>query len=234
MTADSSSRHHVVRVASYNIRALKDDRSALVHLIRQIAPDVLLLQEVPRHPVSGHRIANFADEVGLTWFGGARFRMSTTLMTSLRLDVLEAHHGRLPVQRFDEPRGYGTATVRLPGHRPLVATSVHLSLRPKDRLAQGKLLADMGAGPGPTVLGGDLNEEPNGAVWGSLRRTMVEMSADTSTYSARDPHKRIDGIFASGGVTGTTPDLGLDPVELAAATDHLPVVVDLDVTSLAE
>lgn len=233
MSADSARRHHVIRVASYNVRALKDDRSALVRVIRRIAPDVLLLQEVPRHPVSGHRIANFADEVGLTWFGGARFRMSTTLMTSLRLDVLEAHHDRLPVQPFDEPRGYGTATVRLPGHRPLVVTSVHLSLRPKDRLAQGKLLAARAAGHEPTVVGGDLNEEPSGRVWRVLRRVMPEASSDTPTYSARDPHKRIDGVFASSGLTGSTPDLGIDPAELAAATDHLPVVVDLDISALS-
>ena len=226
---------HVIRVASYNVRALKDDRAALVEVIRAIAPDVLLVQEVPRHPVSGHRIATFADEVGLTWFGGKRFRMSTTLMTSLRLDVMDASHGRLPVRRFDEPRGFGMATVRLPGHRPLVAASAHLSLRTADRLPEAKtLLAAAGVSGSPIVVGGDLNEEPSGATWRYLAHELREVSADRPTYSAQQPHKRIDGIFASAGLAGSTPELGLSVTRLAAATDHLPVVVDLDVSALVD
>lgn len=225
---------HVIRVASYNVRALKDGRSDLVEVIRAIAPDVLLLQEVPRHPVSGHRIATFADDVGLTWFGGRRFRMSTTLMTSLRLDVLAACHGPLPVRRFDEPRGFGMATVRLPGHRPLVAASAHLSLRGADRLPEAKALLGAAAAQGhPVVLGGDLNEEPTGRTWRYFADELREVSADGPTYSAQQPHKRIDGIFASAELSAVTPELGLDPAQLAAATDHLPIVVDLDVSSLA-
>lgn len=225
---------HCVRVASYNVRALKDGRAELVDVIRAIAPDILLLQEVPRHPVSGHRIATFADEVGLTWFGGKRYRMSTTLMTSLRLDVLDACHGRLPVRTFDEPRGFGMATVRLPGHRPLVAASAHLSLRGTDRLPEAKvLLAAAGAPDLPMVLGGDLNEEPSGQTWRYLARELHEVSADRPTYSAQQPHKRIDGIFASAGLAATTPELALGAERLAAATDHLPVIVDLDVSALS-
>lgn len=226
-------REHRLRVASYNVRAGKDDRAALVEVIRTIAPDVLLLQEVPRHPISGHRIANFADAVGLTWFGGARHRMSTTLMTSLRLDVLAAHHGRLPGRRFDEPRGYALATVRLPGHRPVHAASVHLSLRASDRVRQAQAVLGAVAAQPPLVLGGDLNEEPSGPVWRCLTEQLVKVSADVPTYSAREPHKQIDAIFASAGLPGTLPALELDGSLLAAATDHLPVVVDLDVSSLA-
>lgn len=236
MSADLANHRdaHVIRVASYNVRALKDDRAALVEVIRAIAADVLLLQEVPRHPVSGHRIAAFADEVGLTWFGGRRFRMSTTLMTSLRLDVLDAHHGRLPVRRFDEPRGFGMATVRLPAHRPLVVSGVHLSLRPADRLPEAKaLLAAAGTPLPPMVVGGDLNEGPSGSTWRLLARVLHEVSADRPTYSAQQPHKRIDGIFASAEFAGSTPELNLGADRLAAATDHLPVVVDLDVSALA-
>lgn len=225
---------HRVRIASYNVRGLKDDRSALVEVIRAIAPDVLLLQEVPRHPVSGHRIADFADDLGLTWFGGKRFRMSTTLMTSLRLDVLDAHHGSLPVHRFDEPRGYGMATLRLPGHRPFVACSVHLSLREADRLPEVEaLLGSAGPQLPPAVLGGDLNEEPSGSAWRRLARQLCEVSGETPTYSAQDPHKRIDAIFASPELPAVIPELGLSETLLSVATDHLPVVVDLDVSALS-
>jgi len=220
-------------VASYNVRGLQDDRAALVRVIRTIAPDVLLLQEVPRHPVSGHRIAGFADDVGLTWFGGKRYRMSTTVMTSLRLDVLDAHHGPLPVRRFDEPRGFGMATVRLPGHRPLVACSVHLSLRATDRLPEVRTLLGEVDPHLPRVVGGDLNEEPSGPAWRHLAGELPEVSPPAPTFSARDPHKQIDGIFATEGLRGVIPELDLDRQLLAVATDHLPVIVDLDVSPLA-
>ncbi|RNI24412.1 endonuclease/exonuclease/phosphatase family protein [Flexivirga caeni] len=224
---------HRVRIASYNVRGLKDDHAAVVDVIRAIAPDVLLLQEVPRHPLSGHRIANFADELGLTWFGGARFRMSTTLMTDLRLDVLDARHGKLPTRRFDEPRGFGMATVRLPGHRPFVACSVHLSLRETDRMPETEaVLAAIGSAD--AVVGGDLNEEATGTAWRRLAGRLPEVSERAPSYSAANPHKQIDVVFASSGLTGQTPRLDLEPALLAAATDHLPVVVDLDVSSLAE
>lgn len=228
------SQEHRIRVASYNVRGLKDDRAALVQIIRTIAPDVLLLQEVPRHPVSGHRIANLAADVGLTWFGGRRYRMSTTLMTDLRMDVLEAHHGPLPVRRFDEPRGFGMATVRLPGHRPIVACSMHLSLRTADRLPEVKTVLDVAGARLPMVAGGDLNEEPSGRAWRHLASALPQVSASAPTFSAQDPHKQIDGIFATGTLHGVIPELDLDPVLLAAATDHLPVVVDLDLSSLTE
>lgn len=222
-----------MRVTSYNIRALKQDRARVVEVVRALRPDLLLLQEAPRHPVSGHRLAALADDVGLTWFGGRRFRMSTTLMTSLRLDVLDATHGRLPVHRYDEPRGYAMATVRLPGHRAFRAVSVHLPLRKDERLPHVRRLLDLTGGQ-PAVLGGDLNEEPTGAAWRHLAASLPEVSPAAPTYSAQDPHKQIDAIFASPQLTGTRPEVSVSPQWLAEASDHLPVTVDLDVTELRD
>lgn len=225
---------HVLRVASYNLRIFKDDRAALTRVIRSIDADVLLLQEVPRHPLSGHRLAGFADELGLTWFGGARGRMSTTLMTSLRVDLLEAHHATLPVRTFDEPRGYAMATVRLPGHGSVVVASVHLPLRGSERLPHVRAIRAAATATGrPVVLGGDLNEEPGAAAWTDLSSELPQVSESAPTYPAGTPHKQIDAIFASPQITGRTPVLDLDEAELAKASDHRPVVVDLDLHTLA-
>ncbi|MGW5694584.1 endonuclease/exonuclease/phosphatase family protein, partial [Streptomyces asiaticus] len=38
----------VVRVLSYNIRSMRDDREALARVIRACAPDVVCVQEAPR------------------------------------------------------------------------------------------------------------------------------------------------------------------------------------------
>ena len=67
----------LLRVATYNLRGLKDDRHAAARVVRAMAPDVLLLQEVPRYPGSSYAISSFArvsvaersGSAGSTWSG---------------------------------------------------------------------------------------------------------------------------------------------------------------------
>ena len=226
---------HTVRVAAYNVRAFKDDRDALVEVVRQIDPDVLLLQEAPRHPGSGHRVAAFAERVGLTWADGRRGRMSTTLLSSLRLDLLSCEHRNLPVGRREEPRGYAVAQLRLPGHRAFTAVSVHLSLRAAQRGPHVQQLLDNIddiAAPA-AVLGGDLNETYGEGAWRDLGVRMREVTGDPLTSPSGTPGKTIDGLLVSGPLGARVPQLDLDPVLLRSATDHRPVWVDLDLTALA-
>ncbi|NYJ75039.1 endonuclease/exonuclease/phosphatase family protein [Allobranchiibius huperziae] len=227
---------HTVRVASYNVRAFKDDREALVEVVRRIDPDVLLLQEAPRHPGSGHRVAAFAEQVGLTWADGRRGRMSTTLLSSLRLDLLSCEHRNLPVGRREEPRGYAVARLRLPGHLPFTAVSVHLSLRSAQRGPHvQQILRDIDAiGAAAAVLGGDLNETYGEGAWRDLAVRMREVTGDVLTSPSGTPGKTIDGLLISGPVGATVPRLDLDPLQLRMATDHRPVYVDMDLTALAE
>lgn len=225
---------HSIRIATYNVRGFKDNHAALLRVIRAIAPDVLLLQEVPRHPFSGHRVAQFAADTGLTWSAGKRFRMSTTLLTGLRLNLLDAHHVALPVRPRDEPRGYALATVALPGHSPILVASLHMSLRADDRKAAVPLvLQDVHARGLPAVIGGDLNEPPGHEVWNRLAAALPLASADGFTFPSDAPAKRIDAIFASAGLPVSRPDVAWDQADLPRATDHLPLVVDVDLASLA-
>lgn len=225
---------HTVRVASYNVRAFKDDKDALVEVVRRIDPDVLLVQEAPRHPGSGHRVASFADRVGLTWADGRRGRMSTTLLSSLRLDLLSCEHRNLPVGRREEPRGYAVAQLRLPGHRPFAAVSVHLSLRAAQRGPHAEQILrgidDFGASA--AVLGGDLNDTYGEGAWRDLGARMREVTGDPLTSPSGTPGKTIDGLLVSGPLGASVPRLDLDPLLLRAATDHRPVYVDLNLTAL--
>lgn len=226
----------VVRVVSYNIRALKDDRRALVRVLRALRPDVLCLQEVPRHPFSGHRISTFAAEVGMTWSGGERGRMSTTVLSGMRLDVLAAGHHLFPVPRPQEPRGWGYMRVRLPGYRPFVAVSLHLSLKESQRtghvaeLRAAQMLADRGA----LVVAGDINETPQGRAWAALADGLDDVSGDLLSFPASAPVKRIDAILSSpqlhGRAVPVTEVDGVDAADLVRATDHLPLAVDLTLT----
>ena len=123
----------VLRVASYNVRDLKDDVDAAARVVRAIEPDVLCLQEVPRHPFSGHRVADLARRCGLMWAGGHRGSGGTTILTALRVDVRGARHEGLRVRRRQRERGYAVATVALPGRALLDVVSVHLSLDADER-----------------------------------------------------------------------------------------------------
>ncbi|KYH44041.1 endonuclease/exonuclease/phosphatase family protein [Branchiibius sp. NY16-3462-2] len=220
----------VVRVASYNIHALKNDRVALRRVVVAIAPDVLLLQEVPRHPLSSHRIAALAADFGLTWSGGSRGRTSTTVMTSLRVDQQAAWRESLPTPPFSEPRGYAAVRVALPGCQPLTAVGTHLGLPAADRAAQATVLADrLRRIPGPVILGGDINEERGGPAWQQFGAVLVAAPDPGNTFPATNPDRQLDAFWSTPGLSVEVADPSTCGTsrDRALASDHLPAVIDV-------
>lgn len=228
-----------VRVASYNVRGLADDAAAAAEVVRTLDPDVLLLQEVPRHPGSSYRISAFARACDLLWSGRTRLLSRTAVFTSLRVVATDAVDRALPpadrtVRRRIEARGYTTCRVHRPGGGAVAFASVHLSLDPDERVDHaGRVLAELDEDPvlgrGPTVVAGDLNETVGGRAWTLLGERLREVTPDVPTFPAARPQHRIDAVFASADIpvlTGPAPDL--DPTLLRRASDHLPVWVDLD------
>lgn len=221
-----------LRVATYNLRGLKDDAAAAAQVVRAIDPDVLLLQEVPRYPASSYAIAAFARESGMLWSGRTRLVSGTSMMTSLRVLADDSVDRRLKVGLRENPRSYTVARVSSPGGPTVTAVSVHLSLRSDQRVEHaGTILRELAAdeaGQGPVVLGGDLNEDRSGAARGALTSTLVEVSDDRPSFPAADPRHRIDAIFSRGHQAAVPGDPTLlEGLPLATATDHLPVWVDL-------
>lgn len=214
-----------VRIATYNVHALKDDRAAVVDVVRGIGPDVLVLQEVPRHPFSSHRIAALAADCGLTWAGGSRGRTGVAVMTSLRVQALAVWRGALPVAPRAEPRGYASVRVALPGYVPLTVIGTHFGLAGKDRAAQlDRLLRVVATIDGPVAVGGDVNERPGGAVWQRVGAALREVPGG-DTFPAWAPDRRIDGLWHSPAVPAEP--VAVDGAELRRASDHLPVAADL-------
>jgi endonuclease/exonuclease/phosphatase family metal-dependent hydrolase len=223
----------MLRVSSYNLRDFKDDVEAAARVVRAINPDVLCLQEVPRHLLSGHPIASFAARCGLYWSGSHLGSGGTTVMSSLRMDVADVQHHKLKVTRFQRERGYAVSRIRLPGHQEVRFVSLHLSLNADERATH--VAAVLGELPqeGPLVVAGDLNEGSDGRAWVALARMLCTATGDAATFPAISPSRRLDVIFAS-------PELSvvlgrpvkLDPADLVAATDHLPVWADLDLSRL--
>ena len=224
----------ILRVASYNLRDFKDDADAAARVVRTIKPDVLCLQEVPRHLLASNRIASFAARCGLFWSGGYRGSGGTTVMASLRLDAGRVRLVPLKVARLQRERGYAVSEVRLPGHQVVSFVSIHLSLDADERARHAAIVMEAVAGKEPIVVAGDLNEGSDGGAWMSIAGRLPVVTSDTPTFPARNPRHRLDAIFASPDLSVVPSGLiELDPTDRMAATDHLPVWVDLDLSGLA-
>lgn len=224
-----------LRIASYNLRGLKDDATAAARVVRAIDPDVLMLQEVPRYPLSDYAISSFARDSGLLWSGRTRLVSGTGMMSHLRVHSGgDAQDRRLAVGLRENPRSYTVTQVRGPDGPTLTVASIHLPLVEDQRVEHVRtVLAELAADPdvpadGPLVVGGDLNEDSSGRAWGVLADALDVVCADRPTFPAHQPHRRIDAIFARGHRSAAPGDPALlEGMPLAEATDHLPVWVDL-------
>ena len=222
-----------LRVASYNLRGLKDDARAAAAVVRAVDPDVLLLQEVPRYPGSDYAISAFARRTGLLWSGRTRLVSGTGMMTSLRVRATDSQDRRLRVGLGENPRSWTVARVQAVGLEPVTVVSVHLSLKEDQRVDHVRtVLSELAAAPdlagGPLVVGGDVNEEADGRAWGVLSGALTEVSEDRPTFPAQKPQRRVDATFARRHRTAVPGDPRLvADAPLEQATDHLPVWVDL-------
>lgn len=223
-----------LRIASYNVRALQDDVSALVRTIRAIDPDVLCLQEVPRIPPVATRITDLARRSGLVWSGRSQRAGQTSVLTNLRTNVLSVEHHRLPTVRRGDSRGFAVTRVAPFGHAPVSVVSVHLSLDAPERVRHAReILASLDRLPGPALLAGDLNEQEDGEAWQLFGQRMRMVGPAASTFPAAHPDRLLDVVFA-------TPDVTVLPhqevpwhyEDLVSGTDHRPVWVDIDVPEL--
>jgi endonuclease/exonuclease/phosphatase family metal-dependent hydrolase len=228
----------VVRLLSYNVRSLRDDREALVRVVRACAPDLVCVQEAPRFFRWRKKAAWLARDCGLVVVTGGRTASGPLILSSLRATVLRAEDVVLPRRPGLHQRGFATATVAF-GGVSLAVASCHLSLDADERYEQAGALLDHVAASGErcAVAAGDLNERPDGKAWqrvaGELRDAhAVRPWGEAFTSTAERPHQRIDGVFATAAVEvlgcGVPRGLpGVSDEDLRAASDHLPVLAAL-------
>lgn len=113
--------------------------------------------------------------------------------------------------------------------RRLSAAAVHLGLSAEERIEHARLLTDILAGHDVVVLGGDLNEGPDGPAssWIADRLWDVLHDADAATFPSRTPTTRIDYLFVSETLLPARGWVGGDAYR--ELSDHLPVVAELSV-----
>jgi endonuclease/exonuclease/phosphatase family metal-dependent hydrolase len=218
-----------LRVAAYNVHGFRGGTRAIAEVLGPEEPDVLLLNEVG---ILGFRLWRFRRRMAMHRASGlGRIRPVRNAVLVRRPWHLVGKH----VERFPRhggvQRGVVFALARRAGQRVTLA-SVHLGLSAREREAHAHHLTDVLAGvPHPVVLGGDLNEGPEGdaASWIAERYwdTFEKgTEGEGHTFPAKAPRARIDYLFVSDGITAERAWVGS---AATSASDHLPLFAQLDV-----
>jgi endonuclease/exonuclease/phosphatase family metal-dependent hydrolase len=218
-----------LRVLSYNVHGQRDDPAALVAVVRAAAPDVAILQEAPRRFRWRTKVADLAHRLDLVYAGGGQPSLGNVVLTSLRVRVHEQWCVQYPLVPGRHLRGAVFVRCSV-GAVPFVAAGSHFGLDAGERAGQAtvlkKVLADLDA---PVVLGLDLNEGPGGGAWRTVADGLTDAAAsraEVPTFPAAQPGHRIDAILVDPRCEVTDFQV-LDTPQARAASDHLPLLVDL-------
>ncbi|GAA4968226.1 endonuclease/exonuclease/phosphatase family protein [Kineococcus glutinatus] len=237
-----------LRLVSWNVHELADDRAALARVLLAAAADLVCLQEAPTRLLTASRLPALAAACGLRVCAAGRAGAGTAVLVSPRPDVLAAGvralpvplwRGRRPVRR----RGAAEVLLRVPGpggwSPPVGVRSVHLGLDAGERLDHCRRLQDLDtagasvlAGAGErVVVAGDLNEGPEGSAQRFLRerlRDPLGAASAPATFPARHPRRRIDAVLVGAGLgVRDAGEVAAPAADLVVATDHRPVRADL-------
>jgi endonuclease/exonuclease/phosphatase family metal-dependent hydrolase len=196
-------------------------RERIARAIREVAPDVVGLQEVrrdPHHAWGVDQAAQLARSTGLRHAYAPAMRYWRWPRVEEGLAILTPHtilrHTAIPLRwdtanRADPNRRIALhATLALPGGPALECWVTHLNQRPPMRDASAVALGNaMHAGASPLLMG-DFNAPPESATLRAMHgydlRDMWEVAHPDdpgSTYPAEAPNERIDYLIAGPGWT---------------------------------
>ena len=248
-TGGGDSPGRVIRVMTYNIQAGGGKLENVAEAIRRATPDIVALQEVDVHWHDRSAFADQATQLSKSLGMHARFApiyripsadparppreyglallskcpiLSFTNHTLIRLSTQQANAAPAPMPGFLEASvNLGSATVRV--------FNTHLDYRADPAIRQkqvAEMLGIIGASPGPTLLLGDLNAQPQAPelqpLFGKLKDVWSSREDPGFTYPAALPVRRIDYILASPHFRSRSVR-----VPVTTASDHRPVVADL-------
>jgi endonuclease/exonuclease/phosphatase family metal-dependent hydrolase len=226
-----------VRVMTYNIHSGfgsfgRHDPELIAQEIEASGADIVALQEVSRVRLldGGTDLAVWLSrrlDMPVLFQGTEEPIWGNAILS--RYPVAASGWGELPREGALIGRGYIWAEIDL--GFPLLLINAHLHHIEEDnhiRLKEVPVLLDFWASRPTTVLLGDLNAEPHypemalPAEAGLIDSWGENHSSDGFTWSAANPHKRIDWIWHS-------TDLDASQVEViqSPASDHLPVIAEI-------
>ena len=218
---------------TYNI-LMGGRRGAPLHeLVREVAPDVLLVNESPKLPIFWKRRCNrLCEQWGMRCVGGGRKAGSNMIAVSGDVRVKSVTARRLTQPLFKPRRGIAAAQLRVDG-KLFGVVACHLSLTREGRAAEvEQVMAVASTLRGPVVVAGDLNEKPGGPSWQRLQQAGFadHGTSEWQTYPADNPTTRIDALLVRGSVKVVLHGNPGVPEELqVAASDHRGVLAVIDV-----
>lgn len=213
-----------MRVLVWNVHGFRAGVEGVAEVAVGLEPDIALITECS----TARRLHRFADAMGMSAHHGSlppllrRARDAVLIREPLRVETFESHqfHGSA---RW-HPRG--VAVARLSGALTVVVT--HLGLSGEERKRHAVELVALLGDDTRLILGGDLNELPGRGATGMLSEHFEDVWTEEGgeTFPAANPKARIDYLFTRGMSVSRAwiPDGG----NLVAASDHLPLVVDLE------
>ena len=128
-----------VRVLSYNVRSMRDDRAALGRVISSAEPDVVCVQEAPRFMRWRSLCAELARRSGLVVVIGGRTAAAQLILSNLGMDVISTAEVRFSKDAGLHQRGTAIAVLRR-GNATFAVAGTHLDLREDARLRQVVLI----------------------------------------------------------------------------------------------
>jgi endonuclease/exonuclease/phosphatase family metal-dependent hydrolase len=242
----------VIRVMTWNVHGLRGrdgrrDPERIAEVIRACAPDVAGLQEVgaPARPGGPARAADLLARLtgmhlafGPTLARTHGFAYGNAVLSRTPIEAVRTYDLSVPGR---EPRCCIRADVAFSGARAHVF-SAHLGLHWRERRRQAAQLlsADIlhdAALAYPLVLVGDFNSlGRRSAVPRWLRRELTDCALAVGnaapTFPARFPLLRLDHVYASSALAPRGARVVRSPLA-RAASDHLPVVVELELAAAA-
>mgnify|MGYP001216167083 CR=1 FL=1 len=223
-------------VGSYNVhKAIGADRRRDPHrtiaVIREIAPDLIALQEVDRR---------FGDRRGILDLDALydATGLQPVPLTSRKSDLAHGWHGNLLMFKGAEledarvidlpgfePRGAIVADLNFAG-QPIRVIAAHLGLLKGSRLLQARRLADEISPDRPTIMMGDFNEWRRGPGCSLMPLKTgldaVSRAGSVASFPAGRPMLALDRII--GCTRAELADLSPHDSALARlASDHLPI-----------
>ena len=241
------------RIVTYNVhRCVGADRrldvKRVAAVLAELKPDIVALQELDvGRARTGH--VDQAHEIGHLLDMACHFHAALKVEEELYGDaILTCFPERLvktgPLPGYDrmralEPRGALWVEVEIDG-RPVQIVNTHLGLVPREQQLQAHHLAgpEWLASPqcrDPLILLGDFNATTASVTYRTLcgglesARGLAPRKRPTSTFPSALPVLRIDHLFVSKSIRVTDVFAPFSALT-RAASDHLPLVMDFELT----
>lgn len=245
-----------LRLMTYNVhRCVGVDRDLNVErvaaVIADARPDIVALQELD---VGRMRTRGVDQAHALAELLGMRSRFhpamhveeelyGDAILTALPERLVRA--GSLPTYpriRSLEPRGALWVAIDIGGVE-LQVINTHLGLVPREQQLQatallGEQWMTSEAFTSPAILLGDFNATPYSQTYRMFQTVLRDAqlgrkAAPTATFPSRFPFMRIDHVFLAGDIEVTGIHSPYD-ARARVASDHLPLIVDVEVRVPAE